>query len=179
MLRLICCSISLAILFSAGPLLADNATYTFEPPNFAASETTPYLNRAPNDSTGALGSSLRADFVGSSDPAAFQTSFDGTNTFLSAVSDPNAVLTVSLNEPVISLSLPFAIAGPSTGSFLRLITPFGSLDAPASGSGGPGGTPSGFMNFTSATPFTTFQLAGSAGRTQARYLPLITFFWKL
>jgi hypothetical protein len=175
MLRPVGSSILLAILFSASSLLAAvTATFTFESPNFTVGESTPLSNEAPNSFSGPLGAALRASFSGSTDPGDFEITgafnpTPGSGQDLFAPADPTAVLTVTLNEPVITLSLDFGMnATPppgTTGSFLRLITPVGSLDQPATG-----GTlfASGHLSFSSATPFTTFQVEAFSGVTNAQ-----------
>jgi len=134
---------------------ADPVSYTFEAPQFTFGQTTPLLNRAPNSGV----ASFQASFTSSLTANGFVISSQALNPLLTgqilqgAIGIPS-VLTINLNMDVDQVQLAFAVIVPGR---LDLTSSVGGTSQNSANVGGvfPGGT----LSFSSATPFTTFQLA--------------------
>jgi len=146
----ILCAVVLAFQTSAG---AATVTYTFESPNFSLGQTTPLLNKTPN-----IGSpSFLTSFT--SGPAGNGLSIGNNLNLPSGLTlfDPGPpfapdVLTISLNTPVDSVILDFALFLPGR---LELNSASGNTFALTLHA-----SQVGVLSFSSPTPFTQFTLAG-------------------
>ena len=136
---------------------ADTVTYTFEQPVFAVANTTPII-RGPNSGPAAF----QADFTSGPDPSSFiildfghpNVLMTGQYFILQAGSTPNNVLTITVNMPITSVTVNFAV---EAAGRLVLTNP---LESTSQNSAVVGGTSQGgVLSFSTATPFTTFQLA--------------------
>ena len=136
---------------------ADTVTYTFEQPVFAVANTTPIV-RGPNSGP----ASFQASFTSAADPSAFvildfaqpNVLMTGQYFILQSGSSPSTVLTITLNQPITSVTVNFAV---ETAGRLVLTNPFDSTSQNSAVVGGL--SQGGVLSFTSATPFTSFQLA--------------------
>ena len=136
---------------------ADTVTYTFEQPVFAVANTTPII-RGPNSGPAAF----QASFTTAPDPSAFiildfgqpNVLMTGQYFVLQSGSTPNNVLTISLNMPITSVTVNFSVEAPG-----RLVLT-NALESTSQNSAVVGGlNEGGILTFTTATPFTSFQLA--------------------
>jgi hypothetical protein len=150
--------INLLALFIAGIIARTEAatvTYTFEPPAFAAGQTTPFLNYAPQIGS----SSFRANFTSSPSAnglvigtIAASPLFSGQCLFDPLPPVGVNTLTITLNTPVTGVQVDFALFLPGT---LELTSLVGNASAPVVPS-----TQYGTLTFTSVAPFTQFTLLG-------------------
>ena len=156
---------------SGGAAFAQTVTYTFEAPIFTLAAKSPNLNnKAPN-----MGSGVTANFTSSLNTAGAQIGDNGngpsnpggtpgfssqfSGQFLNSIANDQTI-TVSLNGATFtSLSLDFYLTdagmlnfNSSSGSASQV----GTLDAAT------GNTYTGVLNFSSATPFSSFTLATGA-----------------
>jgi hypothetical protein len=145
----ILCAVVLTIQIPAG---AATVTYTFEAPVFSLGQATPLVNKSPN-----IGDpSFLASFI--SGPAANglqignNPNLSGLSLFDGNLGPPPDSLTITLNTPVSSVHLDFALFSPG---HLDFTSASGNTSAST-------GTSSqvGVLNFSSPTPFTQFTLAG-------------------
>jgi hypothetical protein len=134
---------------------AATVTYNFEPPAFAAGQSTPFLNYAPQ-----IGSSaFRADFTSSPSANALliggsglSPSFSGQCLFDPFPPSGANTLTITLNTPITGVQLDFALFLPGQ---LQLTSLAGNFSAPTLPS-----TQYGSLTFNSGVPFTQFTLQG-------------------
>ena len=134
---------------------AATVTYNFEPPAFAAGQTTPFLNYAPQ-----IGSSaFRADFTSSPSAnglvigtIASSPLFSGQSLFDPFPPSGANTLTITLNTPVTGVQVDFALFLPGS---LQLSSSSGNVSAPTVPS-----TQYGTLTFNSIAPFTQFTLQG-------------------
>jgi len=147
------------LLLASHAAQATPVVYTFEAPNFTLGQTTPLLNVAPNVNPGT--------FLASFTDLVTANGFVVTNVDQAAVITGQALispvvvdaLTITLNTPVRTLSVNFAIDDPNgaPAGLLRLVTSSGSVDQVSANVGGPfqGGT----LFFSAVNPFNslTFQ----------------------
>jgi hypothetical protein len=146
---------ALFVLLSALGAKAATVTYTFESPEFAEYETTPLLNRAPQ-----IGSpGFHADFTtfpsvnGLTITTLGPSPFFSGQCLLDGYPPPGAdTLRITLNTPVSSVQVDFALFAPD---HLQFTSSAGSISAPVLPS-----TQWGTLTFTSAIPFTQFDLQG-------------------
>lgn len=157
--RIFC--VLLFVTSTAFSVSADPVSYTFEPPQFTLGQTTPLLNRAPNSGL----ATFRASFTSGPTANGFLISNAALNPLLSGqiLQDPGGtpdILTITLNMAVDQVQLAFAVIFPGR---LDLMSPVGGTSQNSSNVGG--AFQGGILTFSSATPFTTFQLAAftSAG----------------
>ena len=154
--------VAAATLFFPVYVQADPVTYTFEQPNFAVGNTTPIV-RGPNSGP----SGFQATFTAAPQAGAFiildfgqpNALITGQYLTIPITSDANNTLTVTLNTPITSVSVNFAIQllFPSPGQ-LVLTSPAGStsqLSASIDGTLNQGGV----LTFSTAIPFSSFTLA--------------------
>ena len=152
-----------ATLFFTVSARADTVTYTFEQPTFSVGNTTTIV-RGPN--SGPAG--FEATFTASPQAGAFTILDSGqpnqlitgqylTNTILV---NANNTLTVTLNTPINSVSVNFAIQilFPSPGQ-LVLTSPAGSTSQLSALLPGAGLNQGGVLTFSTAIPFSSFTLA--------------------
>jgi hypothetical protein len=140
---------------------ADTVTYTFEQPVFTVANTTPIV-RGPNSGPAAF----QASFTSAPDPGSFiildfnqpNVLMTGQYFILQSVSSPNNSLTITLNMPITSVTVNFAV---ETAGRLVLTTPFESTSQNSAVVGGP--SQGGVLSFSTTTPFTSFQLAAFDG----------------
>lgn len=176
-----CCSLSarrvvvvvavvLMSLVHATATRADSISYSFDSPQFTPGETTPLLNRAPDN--GPAG--FVASFTSSSGINGFQLYEVFPEYRTVPVPNPNPsisgqqiigggyndALTVLFNMPVRTVQLDFMTFGSGFSSFgdrLEFISPVGTASATS------GADPTRYQTrlyFSSETPFNTFQLTG-------------------
>jgi hypothetical protein len=142
---------------------ADTVTYTFEQPGFLVANTTPIV-RSPNSGP----ADFEATFTSAPEASAFiildsdqpNVLMVGQYFVLHSDFSPGNVLTITLNMPINSLSVNFAVQNPGQ---LVLTSSVGST---SQNSGIVGGTSQGgILSFSTATPIFSFQLAAfdSAG----------------
>ena len=155
--------VAAATLFFPVYAQADTVTYTFDAPNFVVGSTTPIVG-SPN--SGPAG--FQATFTAAPEAGAFTILDSGqpnplitgqylTNTILV---NANNTLTVTLNTPITSVSVNFAIQilFPSPGQ-LVLTSPAGSTSQASALLPGAGLNQGGVLTFSTAIPFTSFTLA--------------------
>ena len=147
--------LALFILGIIARIEAATVTYTFEPPAFAAGQTTPFLGYAPQIGS----SSFRADFTSSPSANGLVIGTIGSSPLFSGLSlfDPFPpsganTLTITLNTPVNGVQLDFALFLPGS---LQLTSSAGTVSAPTVPS-----TQYGTLTFNSVAPFTQFTLQG-------------------
>ncbi len=154
--------LGLVLLFSAERANAVTVTYTFE--QFTDAPTfpplggpivnfTPLLNVAPDSGP----ASFQANFTSSPNPAGFAVLNFQPNLLLSGnglfTSVAGNTLTITLNEPVVSVSLDFSTRLAATLEFTSLS---GSTSVISTSQGANLG---GILTFSSAVPFSTFNLS--------------------
>ena len=155
--------VAVATLFFPIYAQADPVTYTFEQPNFVVGSTTPIVGSPNSGPAGFVATFTAAPQAGSfvisdsGQPNQLITGQYLTNTILV---NANNTLTVTLNTPITSVSVNFAIQilFPSPGQ-LVLTSPAGSTSQPSALLPGAGLNQGGVLTFSTATPFTTFTLA--------------------
>ncbi len=157
--RIFC--VLLFVTSTAFSVSADPVSYTFEAPQFTFFQPTPLLNRAPNSGL----ATFRASFTSGPTANGFLIGSGALNPLLSGqiLQDPGGtpdILTITLNMAVDQVQLAFAVIFPGR---LDLMSPAGGTSQNSSNVGG--AFQGGILTFSSATPFTTFQLAAftSAG----------------
>jgi hypothetical protein len=149
--------VAVATLFFTASARADTVSYTFERPVFSVANTTPII-RSPNSGP----SAFQASFTSAADPTAFvildsaqpNVLMTGQYFILQSSASPNTVLTITVNMPINSLSVNFAVQNPGR---LVLTSSAGntSQNSAVVGGNSQGGT----LTFSTTTPFFTFQLA--------------------
>jgi MYXO-CTERM domain-containing protein len=144
---------------------ANLETYNFEGPKFTNNQSTPFSNLSPNIGD----ASFLASFTSSPDAGGLQITNLAQNGLMQnqalSVADPASpeTLTISLSQPVYSVSLDFAVltsTGSGPGGYLQLTSPVGSSTLEGADVGGGNGYPGGLLTFNSATPFSSFSLEG-------------------
>ena len=153
-----CIAFALACAFTlsgVGIVEAQVVTYTFEPPNFAAGQTTPLLNRNPNAGFAAFAASFTALPTANGfivDAFVPNPLFSGLCLF--DPSTPADTLSVALNTPVTRVEVDFATISPGR---LNFNSPSGITTQNSAPVGGTfqGGT----LVFSSPLPFAAFSLA--------------------
>jgi hypothetical protein len=157
-------TLSVAFLTPVGTSRAATVIYGFEPPELNLGEGTPLLGVAPNSGP----SSFRADFSCSTGgsfgigTAPISPSFTGQN--LMDFASPADTLTVSVNMPITSVQLDFALFEPGSlvfSSAAGMTTAFTLVNSQG-----------GNLLFNSATGFTSFSLQGFNGNDQATLLAI-------
>jgi len=144
----------LAVFFILGAfsVKADPITFTFEGPEFTPGQIVPLLNRAPNSGL----ESFLASF--SSSHATFRIGSVEPNILFSGQSLVNpgtpSVLTISFNIPVTRVEFVFGV---QVSGLITLTSDVGTLSQQSAAVGG--AFEGGIFVFTSAIPFTSFQLA--------------------
>ncbi len=162
--------LGLLLLFSAERANAVAVTYTFEqftdaptfpPPGGPIVNFTPLLNVAPDSGP----ASFQANFTSSPNPAAFAIlNFQpnplllGNGLFQLPGLGGNNTLTITLNEPVVSVSLDFGTRLPATLEFISLSGSTSVLSTPQLGGPPSPSNLGGILTFSNDVPFSTFSL---------------------
>ena len=160
--------LNLAIIIAglAASAPAQTVTYTFEPPQFTAGETTPLLNEAPNIGS----SSFLADFVSTPNASGIDINTFAPNSLFSGqdlyVPSGQETLTISFNQPVNGVQFDFATDTTSGTGELSFSSSAGNATQP-SGSQSP--YSGGVFTFNSAVAFTSFQLEGFLDGSQVPF----------
>lgn len=158
---------SLAVLAALQPATAAPQTYTFDAPNFAAGESTPMLNRAPNIGD----ASFRTDFTAGTTPPLSVLNFQ-PNTLFSGLSltSPSlslSTLTMTFNTPVDAVAFDFAIE--FSGLTLRVDSSAEDFDLPAGVVGGAFSGGAANLQFSSAISSLVLSVVGPLGATASGF----------